>query len=76
MLRLLRWLMVTELIVDFISVSIDAAYFTDNMVWHYISIISNVLWLAYIFKSERVRHVFVANDWESAVNYIYPSKLK
>lgn len=75
MLKLLKWVMVAELAASLLGGGIDAAYFPDNLGLSFLTIIPELLWLAYIFRSERVRHVFLSHDWEVAVNSIHPLKL-
>ena len=76
MLKLLRWVMVAELAADLLGTGIDAVYFPDNLALSFLTIVPNLLWLAYIFRSTRVQHVFRSHDWDVAVNSIYPLKLK
>jgi hypothetical protein len=75
LLRLLRWTMVAGLIATIVGAGIDAAHFPDNLPLSILGIVTNSLWLAYIFRSKRVRHVFYLRDWEVAVSYIHPLKL-
>ena len=76
MLILLRWIILAEIVVTLISVAIDAAYFPDNQIFNIWNLTHEVLWLAYFFRSTRVRHVFKLHDWDMAVISIYPEKLK
>lgn len=78
-LKLLRWVIGLSLAVKIAGLVIDAIYFPDSNELEaltYISIISSALWLAYLFRSVRVKHVFKTHDWEIAVNSIYPVKPK
>lgn len=76
MLTLLRWTMVAELAAAVLGAGLDAAYFPDNLGLSFLTIVPGVLWLAYFFRSARVRHVFHLHDWDVAVNSIHPLKLK
>jgi len=76
MLKLLRWVMVAELSADIVATVIDAAYFPDNMPFNFLTIISGLIWVAYMFRSTRVRHIFYSHDWDMAVNSIHPLKPK
>ena len=74
MLKLLRWTMVAEVAAAILGVGIDAIYFPDNLPLSALSIASDLLWLGYFFRSNRVRHVFYSHDWDVAVSSIYPLK--
>ena len=76
MLRLLRWTVVAQVLVIAVGLAIDAKYFPDNLVLSVIFLIQEILWVIYFFKSNRVRHVFAHQDWDTAVHSIYPLKLK
>jgi hypothetical protein len=76
MLKLLRWVMVAELAAGVLGAGIDAAYFPDNLGLSFLTIVPDMLWLAYFFRSTRVRHIFYSHDWDVAVNSIHPLKLK
>jgi len=71
-LKLLRWLVAAQIVAGIISMAIDANYFPDNVALNLLTIIPESLWLAYLFRSVRVKHVFKTQDWELAVNTIYP----
>jgi hypothetical protein len=75
MLKLLRWVITAELAVNGIGAAIDAVYFPDNLSLIFMTIGPNALWLIYLFRSKRVRHVFLLQDWDTAVNRIHPPKL-
>lgn len=75
-LQLLRWVMIAELACEGVGAVIDGFYFPDNLGLGFLSIVPNLLWLVYFFRSDRVRHIFLLNDWDTAVNYIHPLKLK
>jgi hypothetical protein len=76
MLRLLRWVMVAELAADGIGAVIDGFYFPDNLGLSFLTIVPNLLWLAYFFRSARIRHIFRLHDWDVAVDSIHPFKVK
>jgi hypothetical protein len=76
MLRLLRLVMLGELLADVIGSVIDVAYFPDNVAINLVlTIIPGLIWLAYMFRSKRVQHIFYLQDWDVAVDSIYPLKL-
>jgi hypothetical protein len=68
MLKLLRWLMLADLSADVLAAAIDGAYFPDNVALTFLSLVSDLIWLIYLFRSIRVRHVFLTHDWETAVD--------
>lgn len=76
MLKLLRWVMVAELSADILATVIDAVYFPDNVALNFLTIIPGLIWVAYMFRSTRVRHIFYLHDWDVAVNSIHPLKPK
>ena len=76
MLKLLRWVMVAEFSADVLATGIDAAYFPDNLALNFLTIIPGLIWLAYVFRSTRVQHIFYLHDWDVAVNSFHPLKLK
>ena len=76
MFKLLRWVMVAGVAAAVLGTGIDAIYFPDNLPLSLLATASDLLWLAYVFRSKRVRHVFCLHDWDSAVNSIHPLKLK
>lgn len=76
MLRLLRWTIAAYVVASIISVVIDANTFPDNLFFSGIALATEAIWLAYLFRSTRVRHVFKLHDWDIAVNAIHPPKLK
>ncbi len=76
LLKLLRWVIIAEIAAAIVSTAIDAAYFPDNVGLNFLTIVPESLWLAYLLRSVRVKHVFQTHDWEIAVNSIYPAKPK
>src|SRR5262249_21758353 len=73
LLKLLRWLIIAGLVAGSIATVIDISYFPENLVFDFLNIFPGALWLAYFFKSRRVKHVFKSHDWEVAVLSIYPA---
>ena len=73
-LKLLRWLTAGQVVAGVISMVIDANYFPDNTALNLLTVIPESIWLAYLFRSVRVKHVFKTQDWDVAVNTIYPLK--
>jgi hypothetical protein len=76
LLKLLRWLVGMEVVASIIALVIDANYFPDNVGLNFLTLVPQALWLAYFFRSMRVKHVFKTHDWEIAVNSLYPIKPK
>lgn len=72
LLRLLRWVACAHVIALAIGVAINAFYFSDAEFVNVIALIQTAVWLAYLFKSRRVVHVFKRHDWTVAVNSMYP----
>jgi hypothetical protein len=75
LLTLLRWVMCAQIIAGLIGTAIDVGYFSDNLVFDFLTVVPAAIWLAYFFKSRRVAHVFKSHDWGVAVNVMYPPKL-
>ena len=76
LLKLLRWLIAAEAVASLVSMVIDSKYFPDNTWLNILTLVPQVLWLAYFLASKRVKHVFKSHDWEMAVNAIHPLKPK
>jgi hypothetical protein len=76
MLTLLRWIICAELVAAVTGAIIDVNYFPDSLPFDFMTIVPEVLWLAYFFRSRRVAHVFKSHDWDAVVNVIYPPKVK
>lgn len=76
MLKLVRWIIFAQVLAAVVGVVIDATYFPDNQILSVIMLIQEALWLAYFYRSTRVRHIFNLQDWDTAVNLIYPSAPK
>ncbi len=77
LLRLLRGLIIAQVIAATIGTVIDVKYFPDNVALSLMfTLIPHLLWMGYFFKSSRVRHVFQSHDWDIAVNSIYPTQPK
>lgn len=75
MFKLLRWTLVAQVAAGVLGLGIDAIYFPDNLPLSGLALVSDLLWLGYLFRSQRVRHVFYSHDWDEAVNSIHPLKL-
>jgi hypothetical protein len=74
MLNLLRRVLIVEIAVELLALGVDAAHFPDNIPLSLLTLIPDMVWLGYIFRSVRVRHVFCFQDWDVAVNTIHPLK--
>ena len=74
MLQFLRILLVAQVTAVLGAVIVDANYFPDYVAFRVGSLISELIWTAYFLMSDRVRHVFKAHDWETAVEIIYPAE--
>jgi hypothetical protein len=72
MLKLLRNLIMAELICALLGLTIDVNHFTDNTFFDVYTIAISSMWIGYFFLSKRVTHVFKLNDWDSFVEQIYP----
>jgi len=74
MLRLLRYTLMAALAASLVGSVLSSMYFPEQLPIHISAVISNAIWLAYLFVSQRVKHVFVLNDWDVAVQTIHPSQ--
>jgi hypothetical protein len=74
LLRLLRGLIVAQVVAASVAAFINARYFPDNLALGVLlTLLPESLWMAYFFTSKRVKHVFQAHDWDTAVEAIYPT---
>ena len=74
LLQLLRWLFVAQVALMIAGIIIDANYFPDDLILGIImGLIPETAWMAYLFTSNRVRHVFQIHDWDTAVETMYPT---
>lgn len=73
MLRFLQILLMVQIVAVFAALMVDATYFPDYVAFRVGSLISVGFWIAYFFMSDRVRHVFIWHDWETAVENIHPT---
>ena len=66
MLNLLRWVMGARIAVGLVSLF---AYvdFPDEIRNTFMGLLALIGWLAYLLLSRRVKHVFVLNDWDTAM---------
>ena len=76
LLQLLRWLTAGQVAASLVSIVIDSNYYPDNVALNFLTLIPQSLWLAYMFKSARIKHVFKSHDWDIAVNVIHPEQPK
>lgn len=74
MLQFLRILMAAQVVAMLAAVIVDATYFPNDVVFRAGGLISELIWTAYFFNSDRVRHVFKGHDWETAVETLYPAQ--
>jgi hypothetical protein len=72
MLQFLRILLAVQTVAMIGAVIVDANYFPNYVAYRVGGLISECVWMAYFFMSDRVRHVFKCHDWETAVETIYP----
>jgi hypothetical protein len=72
MLKLLRWVLLANLVAQAAGLIIDVGHFPANIAFRFPGVVAESLWLAYLFRSRRVRHVFLTHDWNAAVDTIYP----
>jgi hypothetical protein len=74
LVRLLRGLLVAQVVAACVAVLIDAKYFPDNVALGImLTLVPESLWMGYFFGSKRVRHVFQTHDWDKAVEAIHPT---
>lgn len=74
MLRLFRWIMGLSVAASIIGIVLDNFYNPDNIAFGVIALISDFCWWIYFIRSVRVKHVFQFDDWDIAVQSIYPPK--
>jgi hypothetical protein len=73
MLQFLRILLVAQSVAMLAALIVDVNYFPNYVPFRVGSLISEGMWMAYFFMSDRVRHVFKCHDWETAVEIIHPT---
>ena len=73
MLQFLRILLAAQIVAMLATLIVDANYFPNYVAYRVGGLISEGIWMAYFFMSDRVRHVFKCHDWETAVETIYPT---
>jgi hypothetical protein len=69
MLNLLRWVIGARIAVDLVAFFVQS-YGSDSPDQGgnaLLAIVGGVCWLAYLLLSRRVKHVFVLNDWDIAM---------
>jgi hypothetical protein len=74
MLQFLRILLAAQVVAILAALIVDVNYFPNYVPLRAGGLISEVIWTAYFFTSDRVRHVFKFHDWETAVEIIYPTR--
>jgi len=67
LVRLLRSLIMTEIVAITIAIPINAKYFPDNIFINVYNLLLAFAWLIYFFKAQRVIHVFKTHDWDKPV---------
>jgi hypothetical protein len=73
LLQFLRILLAAQIVAMLAALIVDANYFPNYVAFRVGGLISEGIWMAYLFMSDRVRHVFKCHDWETAVETIYPT---
>src|ERR1700730_4680305 len=63
MLKLLRNLIIAELVCALLGLAVDLTHFTDNIFFDVYTIAASSIWVGYFFFSKRVIHVFKLDDW-------------
>ena len=76
LLKLLRWLVAGGFVAELVSIVISINYYPDNIALNLLTIVQQTFWLAYLFNSVRVKHVFETHDWDIAVKSIHPEQPK
>jgi len=77
LLLLLRGLIVAQVVAAGVGVIIDVKYFPDNVALGiFMTLVPESLWMAYFFASKRVKHVFQAHDWDTAVEAMHSTHTK
>ena len=76
MLKLMRFTVLAATIWFWLSVLIDSRIFPESAALDVFSGLISTVWTVYLFRSKRVRHVFQAHDWDTAVERIYPDHEK
>ena len=72
LLKLLRWVLLAQLVACSVAVAIDVKKFPDALFFDVWDAIGPAIWSLYLLRSERVRHVFRTCDWDEAVAKFYP----
>ena len=73
MVQFLRILLAAQVVAMVGAIIVDANYFPNYVAIRVGSLISECIWMAYFFMSDRVQHVFKYHDWETAVEAIHPT---
>ncbi len=73
MLQFLRILLVAQVAAMLAALVVDVIYLPNYVAFRVGGLISEGIWMAYFFQSDRVRHVFKCHDWDTAVETIHPT---
>ncbi len=74
LLRLLRGLILAQVVAALVSLVIDVQLFPENVALNVMfTLVPFGGWLAYFHVSKRVEHVFHTHDWDTAVEAIHPT---
>jgi len=72
LLKLLRWVLLAQLVACSVAVAIDVKKFPDALFFDIWDAVGPAIWSLYLLRSERVKHVFRTCDWDEAVEKFYP----
>jgi hypothetical protein len=72
LLKLLRWVLLAQLVACSVAVAIDVTKFPDALFFDIWDAVGPAIWSLYLLRSERVKHVFRTCDWDEAVGKFYP----
>jgi hypothetical protein len=60
----IRSILAADILVTVVGLLIDASFFPDNLLLGAYSLIFPVIFLPYMYRSKRVRRVFLSKDWQ------------
>jgi hypothetical protein len=63
----IRWILAADIVAGIVAVLIDAKFFPDNLFFDVYGLIFPSIFLPYLFRSERVRRVFLNKDWDEEI---------
>ncbi|MGD0155815.1 MAG: hypothetical protein ABSB50_06940 [Terracidiphilus sp.] len=72
LLKLLRWILLAQLVACSVAAVIDTQKFPDNLFFDIYDAIGPAVWSFYLIRSKRVKHVFRTCDWDEAVLKFHP----